>query len=196
MAYFATWDPAGGRYATLDGDLAGGGRVSVAVTDPTARTVFEVAVDESVLAAPPTWLGEDRLVVVTGDTADPSSTIVNLKTGVLADGPAGARLLTASADTRRVATMAGRGAAVVVRDRAGWLAGDGSSLGSIDPPDKGSTAIAFALDDDGQRIAIAWASADGSVSLAIHDAASGWRRIAAPAIGAARGAVVAWRRGR
>ena len=77
---------------------------------------------------------------------------------------------------------------------AGWLAGDGSSIASIEPPDGSTTAITFALDTAGQRLAIAWAAHDGSVTLAVHDGRSGWRRTAKPSIGPAKGAVVAWRR--
>ena len=90
--------------------------------------------------------------------------------------------------------MAGQGAPVVVRDTAGWLAGDGSSIASIEPPDGTTTAISFALDAAGQRLAVAWAADDGSVKLAVHDGRSDWRRVAQPAIGKARGAVVGWLR--
>ena len=84
--------------------------------------------------------------------------------------------------------MAGQGAPVVVRDTAGWLSGDGSSIASIDPAGDSTTAIAFALDATGQRLAIAWAAKDGAVTLAVHDGRSGWRRVAQPKIGpAARG---------
>jgi hypothetical protein len=193
--YFATWDPEGGRYATLAGDLAGGDSIRVVLVDPTVASAFEIALDQPVVPAPPTWIDDDRLVVITGDTDHPSATIVDATTGRLAEGPEGSRLLAASADGHRIATMAGRGAPVVVRDTSGWLAGDGSSLASIEPPDAGSSAIAIALDDDGERLAIAWAAADGSVSLAVHGGASDWRRVAAPSIGSAQGAVVAWRRG-
>ena len=112
----------------------------------------------------------------------------------MTDGPAGARQIAASVNGRRVATMAGQGAPVVVRDMAGWLAGDGSSIASIEPPDGTTTAIAFALDAAGQRLAVAWAADDGSVKLAVHDGRSDWRRVAQPAIGKARGAVVGWLR--
>ena len=104
------------------------------------------------------------------------------------------RLVATSANGKRTATMAGQGAPVVVRDTTGWLAEDGSSIASIDPPDDKSTAIAFALDATGQRLAIAWAGRDGKVQLAVHDGRSGWRRVAQPKIGQARGAVVAWMR--
>jgi hypothetical protein len=83
---------------------------------------------------------------------------------------------------------------VVIRDTAGWLNGDGSSIATIAPPSGSTTAIAFALDATGQRLAIAWASSDGTVTLAVHDGRSDWRRVAQPKIGPARGAVVAWLR--
>ncbi len=192
---FATWDPEGGRYAVLAGDLAGGDDVRIVLVDPTLKTAFEIDLDRSIVAAPPVWIGDDRLAVVSGDTAEPMTTLVDTTTGQLTDGPGGARLLAASGDAVRVATMAGRGSPIVVRETAAWLDGDDASLGVIDPPDDASTAIAFALDRDGARLAIAWAADDGSVSIGVYDAAADWQRVASPGIGAARGAVVAWRRG-
>ncbi len=192
--FFATWDPEGGRFATLAGDLLSGDGIRVVLIDPSVGSAFEIPLDRSVVAAPPAWIGGDRLVVVTGDAAAPAATIVDTTTGELSDGPGGARLVATSANGRRVATMAGQGAPVVIRDTAGWLAGDGSSITSIAPPNGSTTAIAFALDLTGQRIAVAWAAADGAVSLAVHDGRSDWRRVAQPKIGPARGAVVAWRR--
>jgi len=192
--YFATWDPAGGRFATLAGDLPAGDDIRLVLIDPSAGTAFEIPLDRSVVAAPPAWIDSDRLLVVTGDAADPIATIVDATTGELSDGPSGARLLATSANGRRIATMAEQGAPIVIRDTAGWLAGDGSSIASIAPPDGSSTAITFSLDASGQRLAVAWTAKDGSVTLAIHDGRSGWRRVARPDIGTARGAVVAWRR--
>ena len=192
--YFATWDPDGGRFATLAGDLVAGDGVRVVVIDPTRGTATEVPIDRSVVAAPPAWIDANRLVVVTGDATAPIATIVDTATGELTDGPSGARLLATSANARRVVTMAGQGEPVVIRDTAGWLSGDGSSIASITPPNGSSTAIAFALDPTGQRLAIAWQGGDGTVSLAVHDGAQDWRRIATPKIGPAKGAVVAWRR--
>jgi hypothetical protein len=192
--YFATWDPEGGRFAMLAGDLSSGDEIRVVLIDPTVGTSFEIPIDHPVVAAPPVWIDDDRLVVVTGDAAGPLATIVDTTTSELDDGPAGARLLAASANGRRVATMAGQGAPVVIRDTAGWLAGDGSSVASIDPPSGRATAIGFALDAAGQRLAVAWATDAKTVSLAVHDERAGWRRLAQPEIGSARGAVVAWLR--
>ena len=192
--YFATWDPDGGRFATLAGDLVSGDGIKVVLIDPSLGTAFEIAIDRSVVAAPPAWIDGSRLVIVTGDAAAPIATIVDTGSGGLSDGPSGARLLATSANGRRVATMAGQGAPVVIRDTAGWLSGDGSSIASITPPSGSTTAIAFALDTTGQRLVIAWQAADGMVSLAVHDGGSDWRRVGTPKIGSAKGAVVAWRR--
>ena len=119
--YFATWDPGGGRFAMLAGDLAVGRDIRVVLIDPSVGSAFEIPLDRPVVAAPPAWIDDDRLVVVTGDAAAPLTTIVDTTTGELDDGPAGDRLLAASANGRRIATMAGQGAPVVVRDMAGWL---------------------------------------------------------------------------
>jgi hypothetical protein len=192
--YFASWDPDGGRFATLAGDLVAGDGITVVLIDPTRGTATEIPIHRSVVAAPPTWIGADELVVVTGDAGSPIATIVDTATGDLSDGPSGARLLATSANTRRVATMAGQRAPIVISDTAGWLGGDGSSIASIAPPNGSTTAIAFALDPAGQRLVIAWQADDGTVSLAVHDGAQDWRRIATPKIGSAKGAVVAWRR--
>ena len=192
--FFATWDPEGGRFATLAGDLPGGGAVNVVLIDPSAGSAFEIAIDRAVVAAPPVWIDPDRLVVVTGDAAAPLAAIVDTTTSEVTDGPSGDRLLAASGDGKRIATMAAQGDPVVVRDTAGWLAGDGSQLASIAPPTSSATAIGFALDGTGQRLVVAWAAEDGSVSLAVHDGGSDWRRVAQPALDAARGAVVAWLR--
>lgn len=192
--FFAMWDPSGGRYATLAGDLPGGGTVDVVLIDPSVSSAFEIPVDRPIVAAPPVWIEPDRLVVVTGDAAAPLAAIVDTTTGEIADGPSGDRLLAASGDGKRIATMAGQGDPVVVRDTAGWLAGDGSQLASIAPPTGSSTAIGFALDTSGERLVVAWAAEDGTVSLAVHDGGSDWRRVAQPTLDTASGAVVAWLR--
>jgi hypothetical protein len=191
---FATWDPQGGRYATLSGDLLTGDDIRLVLVDPSVSTAFEIPLEQSVVAAPPAWIDSDRLVVVTGDAGEPTATIVDAETGELSDGPPGARLIATSANGRRIATMAGQGAPVVVRDTVAWLADDGSSIASIAPAGEATTAIAFALDATGQRLVVAWADKKGAVTLAIHDARADWRRIAQPEIGPARGAVVAWQR--
>jgi hypothetical protein len=191
---FATWDPDGGLFAALAGDLLASDPIRLVLIDPSVSTAFEIPLGRAVVAAPPAWIAVDRVVVVTGDAGSPTSAVVDTASGEVTDGPAGSRLIATSANGRRTATMAKQGAPVLVRDTAGWLAGDGSSIASIEPPGDSTTAIAFALDATGQRLAIAWAAGDGAVSIAVHDSASDWRRVAEPRIGKARGAVVSWLR--
>ena len=192
--YFATWDPQGGRFATLAGDLLSDDPVRLVLVDPTLGTAFEIQIEVPVVAAPPVWIDSDRLAIVTGDAGAPTATLIDTTNGQPSDGPNGARLLATSANGRRIATMAGPNAPVVIRNTDGWLGGDGSSVASISPPNGSSTAIAFALDATGARIVIAWAAANGTVTLAVHDGTSDWRRVAQPAIGPAKGAAVAWLR--
>jgi hypothetical protein len=192
--FFATWDQEGGRFATLAGDLLSGDGIRVVLIDPSVKSAFEIPIDRPVVAAPPAWIDDVRLIVVTGDAVAPTAAIVDTTTGELTNGPSGARLVATSVNGRRVATMAGQGAPVVIRDAVGWLNDDGSFIASIAPPSDSATAIAFALDAPGQRLAIAWTTDDGAVSLAVHDGRSDWRRVAQPKIGTAKGAVVAWLR--
>ncbi len=195
-AYFAAWEPDGGRYAMLAGDLLARRRDPRRAHRPGAlSTAFEIALDQPVVAAPPVWIDDDRLVVVTGDAGAPDRH--DRRRRPQASRPRD-RAATGSSRPRPMASGSRRwpsqGAPIVIRDMAGWLAGDGSSIASIEPPNGSTTAITFALDTAGQRLAVAWAADDGSVTLAVHDGRSGWRRIAKPDIGSAKGAVVAWRR--
>src|SRR3954469_20633014 len=66
-AYFAAWEPDGGRYAMLAGDLLAGEDIRVVLVDPGLSTAFEIALGQPAVAAPPVWIDDDRLVVVTGD---------------------------------------------------------------------------------------------------------------------------------
>lgn len=192
---YVAWDPEGGRFATLSGDLLSGDGIQVVLIDPSAGSAFQIPIDRSVVAAPPVWIGPDRLVVVTGDASSPQATIVDTESGDLSDGPAGARLLAASADGHRVATMDAPGDPVVIRDTDAWIGGDSASVASISPPGDATSAIAFALDATGGRFVVAWQAKDDSVTLSVYDARSGWKRVSKPAIAtAAKGAVVAWRR--
>ena len=84
-------------------------RSIVVLIDPSAGSAFEIAIDRAVVAAPPVWIDPDRLVVVTGDAAAPLAAIVDTTTSEVTDGPSGDRLLAASGDGKRIATMAGPG---------------------------------------------------------------------------------------
>ena len=194
QGFFATWDPGGGIVAELAGDLASGTDVSVIRIDPSAGTALAIPIGRPVLAAPPAWVAADRLILVTGDTTTPTAALVDTSTGRISDGPGGNRLVATSANLGRVATMAGPGAPIIIRDLGGWLAGDNATLGSVEPPSGVSTAAAIALDTSGQRLAVAWLTADRAVELAIYDGRSGWRRTSQPKLTATRGAAIAWQR--
>lgn len=193
--WFAAWDPEGGRFATIRGDLVGGTGLDLLLVDPTLGTSFAIPLDAALLASPPAWLEDDRLALVGGSSAAPTAVIVDTTDGSVSDGPDGARRLATSADGSRIATSAGPGQPVVVRLSEAWLAGDGTSIGSVDAPSADAAAASFALDRDGGRLAIAWRLADGTVQVDVHEEADGWRRTVSRTLDdGARGAVVGWLR--
>jgi hypothetical protein len=61
---FATRDPGGRRYAALDGDLLSTDPISLVLIDPTVSTAFAIDLRGNVMAAPPAWIDDDRIVVV------------------------------------------------------------------------------------------------------------------------------------
>ena len=148
-------------------------------------------------SSPPRRSGSapDRLVIVTGDAASPAGD--RSWTRRPASCPMG-RSAPASWPRRRTATGSRRWTRRAIRSssatRPAGSPATASSIASIAPPSGSTTAIAFALDAVGQRFVVAWQAKDGSVTLAVYDGRSDWRRVSKPAIGAAKGAVVAWRR--
>lgn len=190
--YFPTWDPEGGRFAALAGDPDVDARLTL--VDPTVGSAFEIDLGRAVAAAPPAWVGDDLVAVLTGTLDDPGSILVDTTTSEIEAGPRGARLIATSADGATIAIVGDDGAPVTIRGTEAWLTEDGSAIGSVDPPADAITASAIALDAQGARLAIAWLTDDGVIRIAIHDRAEGWRRVAEPSIGDAPAAVVAWRR--
>lgn len=190
--YFPTWDPEGGRFAALAGDLDAEARLTL--VDPTVGSALEVDLGRAVAAAPPAWVGDDLVAVLTGTTDDPGSILVDTTTSEVVVGPRGARLIATSSDGATIAVVGDEGDPVTIRTTDAWLTDDGSAIGSVDPPPDAITASAIALDPQGARLAIAWLTDAGVIRVAIHDRALGWRRVAEPSIGDAPAAVVAWRR--
>jgi hypothetical protein len=191
-AWFVTWDPEGGRFATITGDLPGGADVELTLIDPSARSAFIVALDRPLLPSAPVWLDGERVALVGGSTSEPVSVIVDTTTGEAIDGPAGDRRLATSADGSVIATTGGPGSPVVIRSSTAWAAGDGTSIGMIDAPTDAAQASSMAL-GAGQRLAIVWQGVDGGVRVDIHDGSDGWRRVMT-LDEAGRAAAVAWSR--
>jgi hypothetical protein len=193
-AWFATWEPRGGAYAAIVGDLPAGEDVRLALVDPTAAESRELDLDTPLLAAPPVWVGTDVVALVAGATTEPTSLIVDTDDGAVGEGPVGARRLAASIDTTVIATTAGEGSGVEIGTTEAWLDGSGASVATIDAPDADTTAISLALDRTGSRLAIVWLDGEGGVRLAVHDGADGWRRVLDQPLDGVAAAAVAWLR--
>jgi hypothetical protein len=193
-ARFATRAPGGARFAAIGGDLAGGGDASVLLVDPKAGTYTTIALDRPLLSGPPVWLDDDRLALVTGSPSDPATIIVTASDGKVGKGPAGERRLATSVDGSVIATAAGAGAPVVLRSTKGWLADDGTSIGSVEVPDGFTEAVALALDSTGDRLAIVWRAEDGTARSDVHDGTDGWRRVWSEPVRGTAAAAVGWLR--
>jgi hypothetical protein len=65
----------------------------------------------------------------------------------------------------------------------------------VDSPGESATAVSFALDDNGDRLAIVWADENG-YRIDIHDRRADWRRVAVDDLpeSAPGRAVVSWLR--
>lgn len=193
-AWFVTWDPEGGRFATITGDLPTGADVDLTLIDPSTRSAFVIPLERALLPSAPAWLEDDRVVVVGGSTTEPVAVIVDTATGETTLGPAGDRRLTTSADGAVIASSGGPGSPVVIRRAAAWLTEDGTSVGSVEAPDADALATTIALDGDGRRLAIVWQGVDGGARIDVHDGRDGWRLVVSPPIDPGSNAVVAWSR--
>jgi len=188
-AWFPTWDPSGERFAALGGDLSDNAAVTMLIIDPGQGKLPPLKPKQAVLAGPPAWLDANRVALLSGSAAEPTSILVDTASGKATNGPTGERRLATSADGKVIATSAGPGAPVVLRSSKGWLADDGTSIGSVEVPQGATEATALALDATGKRLAIVWLREDGITQCDIHDGADGWRRVLSHAA-----TVVAWLR--
>ena len=188
---FPIWDPGGVRYAVLAGGLDADPRLVVA--DPETGTAVEHLLDPTVVPAPPAWLGDDRILVVTGTDDALTSSVVDTTSGDATAGPDGARLVATSGDALTVAVAGPGRDPVTVRTTSDWLAGGGSTVAKIDPPDGAVAVTSLALDADGSRLAIAWLTDGGSVRVLAYGRADrlarGRRHGRGPAAGGGGGVV-------
>jgi hypothetical protein len=189
---FPGWDPGGFRFAALAGQLDTAPRLVIA--DPETGIAADDALAAPVVPAPPAWLGDDRIAVVTGTDEALTTAIVATATGDAVPGPDGARLLATSADARTIAVARPGREPVTVRVTSDWLAGGGPTLASIDPPDKAVAVTALALDADGSRLAVAWLTEGGTVRVLAYTRADRWRAVDVTGARNPPAAVVAWSR--
>ncbi|HWL91693.1 MAG TPA: hypothetical protein VNP90_10060, partial [Actinomycetota bacterium] len=181
-----TWDPSGLRFAAFSGDR---GAYSLLLVEPKEGTLTTIPLDMPLLAEAPVWLDDNRLALVRGRVQAPDSSVLDTTDGKISKGPPGELHLASSADGSVVATSAGPGKPVVLRSSKGWLADDGTSIGSVEVPEGFTEAIRLALDATGRRLAIVWLHEDGTTESHVHDGADGWRRVLAT-----RGGEIAWLR--
>lgn len=194
-AWFVTWDPDGGRFATIGGDLPGAAEVELLLIDPSTESAHAIPLGRSLLPSPPAWLDGERVVLVGGSTLAPVGIIVDTTTGEVAAGPGGDLRLATSADGAIIAATGAPETPVVVRSTGEWLAEGTATLGSIAAPRQGAVATSLALDADGSRLAIVWQGVDRGPRIDVHDASDGWRRVTTLATDAnTRAAMVAWSR--
>jgi hypothetical protein len=193
-ARLATWDPTGRRFAALAGDLSGGGDITLLLVVPGDAKMSTIALKRGLLVVPPAWLDADRLVLVAGTAAAPATIVVDTSNGKVTKGPPGDQRLATSADGSVIATSAGPGSPIVLRSSKGWLADDGTSVGSVEVPHGFTEAISIALDAKGERLAIVWLGSDGNARYDVHDGRDGWRRVLNQPLDGTSAAVVAWLR--
>jgi hypothetical protein len=193
-AGLATWAPGAGRLAALAGDLRGGGDITLLVVETKSGKATTIALKRPLLASPPVWLDANRLALLAGSGSEPATLVVDTATGKITNGPTGERRLATSADGKVIATSAGAGAPVILRSSKGWLADDGTSIGSVEVPDGFSEAISLALDATGDRLAIVWRREDGTSRSDVHDGTDGWRRVWSQPVAGTATAAVAWLR--
>src|SRR6478609_3153027 len=189
---FPSWDPGGVRYAVLAGAPDEDPRLVVA--DPETGSAAEHLLDPPVVPAPPAWLGDDRILVITGTDDALTSSVVDATSGDASAGPAGARLVATSADGLTVAVAGPGRDPVTVRATADWLSGGGSTIAKIDPPDGAVAVTSLALDADGSRLAVAWLTDGGSVRVLAYEHAHDWREVDVTGANQPPAAVVAWSR--
>jgi hypothetical protein len=190
--YFAEWAPTGDRFAALAttfGDETS--RSALFIVNPIVDTSLTIAIQGVPLPAPPSWVDDDRIAVVT----TLGVTIVDTRTGDAAPVPAGpvpdAAFVDVSADGSRVALVHHDAGGVEIRGRDDWLSGTGQAEATITG---GGTIGAVSLDRRAERLAVAWNGATGSAgTVVVYVRASGWREAARiPLAGKDARAAVAW----
>ena len=193
--FYGTWDPPGGAYAQLGADFSEGGGMRAVVVDPGLDQAVEVPMNQSrPVAAPPAWIDDDRLVLISATSEGTEAVIVDSASQGYEPGPSGVQLVATSADAATAAVWRGPGQSVEIQSTTSWLADEPADV-RIDPPDGAAMPMVLALDADGERLAVVWADEEGTpTGITVHAAAQEWARVATLDLGEANAATVAWLR--
>jgi hypothetical protein len=193
--FFGTWDPPGGAYAQLGADFSEGGGMRAVIVEPGLDQAVEVPMNESrPVAAPPAWIDDDRLVLISATSEGTEAVIVDSASQGSEPGPTGVQLVSTSADAATAAVWRGPGQPVAIQSTTSWLAGEPADV-RIDPPDGAAMPMVLALDADGERLAVVWGDEEGTpTGITVHAAAQEWARVATLELGEANAATVAWLR--
>ncbi len=173
---FGTWSPDGRRVAAIATDFGVESRLTVLVVEPIDGTTRSLPIPRRPVIAPPTWLDAERILVQTTT----GLAIVEPSTGHLGAGPpldVGPGVSIASAATGTLLAIAApEGAAIDIRDRDAWLAGDrgdpGARISGI------GEIGALALDGPGDRLAVLWQSPEAPGTVVVYARAESWREVA------------------
>jgi hypothetical protein len=193
--FYGTWDPPGGAYAQLGADFSEGGGMRAVVVDPGLDQAVEVPMNQSrPVAAPPAWIDDDRLVLISATSEGTEAVIVDSASQGYDPGPSGVQLVATSADAATAAVWRGPGRPVEIQSTTSWLADEPAGV-EIDPPDGAAMPLVLALDADGDRLAVVWSDEEGTpTGITVHAAPQEWARVATFDLGEANAATVAWLR--
>ena len=193
--FYGTWDPPGGAYAQLGADFSEGGGMRAVVVDPGLDQAVEVPMNQSrPVAAPPAWIDDDRVVLISATSEGSEAVIVDSASQGYEPGPNGVQLVATSADAATAALWRGPGRPVEIQSTTSWLAGEPAGV-EIDPPDGSAMPMVLALDADGDRLAVVWGDEEGTpTGITVHAAGREWARVATFDLGDATAATVAWLR--
>ena len=192
--YYGAWDPPGGAYAQLGADFAAGTDLRVVVTDPALEGSTVAPLEGArPVPAPPAWIDDDRVVVVTATIDTNGTVIVDTTSGDATAGPPGPRLVATSADATRVAVWHGGRSPIEVLATDAWLDGQTASI-RIDPPEVGWAPAVLALDGPGDRLAVAWTDEGAPAGVTVYAAVREWAAIASLDLADVEAASVAWLR--
>ena len=118
------------------------------VVDPGLDQAVEVPMNQSrPVAAPPAWIDDDRLVLITATSEGTDAVIVDSASQGYEPGPSGVQLVATSADAGTAAVWRGPGRPVEIQSTTSWLAEEPAGVEIA--PDGAAMPMVLALDASG-----------------------------------------------